>query len=107
MTAMWVSMSFFLPGIKPLSLFRMARMYLSVESRPFIRKSPLPSLMSFTAKAPALLSLASWTISNLLGSMPSSAQTFFMVSMSPTRVASTMPRSMAALTAAMVWLSLA
>ncbi len=104
-TDTWLNMP--LGGTKPISLDSMPRMYLSVETNPFINMSPLPEATNDTAVATDSMSPFSSSISNLDGSIFSARQMSVIVVLSPTRVAVTMPLSTASAQAFIVWESLA
>jgi hypothetical protein len=69
----------------------MPRMYLSVETSPFISTSALPATTAATACCTHLTSLASSTMLNALMSMSFSAQTCSITLFSPKSVGSTRP----------------
>ena len=79
--ATWLSTP--LGGKRPASLFRMPRMYLSVETSPFIRTSASPATTAATASRTQLTSLFSSTILKIEQSIPSAPQTSSMTCLSP------------------------
>ena len=77
--------------------FDFRRMYLSVETSPFMRIWPSPRRIISTARAVALPSSGSCATASLAGSIPDSRHAAAIVSRSPTSVPSTMPSSTARL----------
>src|SRR5574344_711160 len=94
-------------GRSPFSLLSIARIYLSVLQRPFIRISPSPALIISTACAIALSSTLLSTILRVEGSIFSLLQTSRIISWSPTRIPSTIPSLTALAIAVIVWSSTA
>ena len=94
MTVTWESTALG-EGMSPFSLSRIALMYLSVLTNPFIRISPSPALIMATAFSAALTSDGAVTIVTRETSKPFSSQVFRIAPSSPTRTASTRLLSMA------------
>ena len=88
-----------LPVRRPTSLFNTLFKKSFVGRSPFMYMSALPSCTSFTAVRDASMSSATWMISKSLMSIFNSSATFRILSLSPTRMASAILRSLAALTA--------
>ena len=96
-----------LPVRSPTSLSRILFKKVLESSRPFIYISALPSCTNFTAVRDACTISGSLMISYSARFMPNCAAISRIIASSPTRIASAMPRSLAAFTASNTALSCA